>query len=191
MYFPPRLAWDHPVDYNPPETPHHARSSGSGATMTVEEAGETCELPLRTPERAHYQDEATIERIMRSAHVIAVVGLSANPQRPSHEVARYLQRQGLRIVPVNPNIAEALGERSFASLRAIPFPVDVVDVFRRPAAVPGVAEDAVAIGAKALWLQLGVINREGAQIAARAGLDVVMDRCLKVEWMRYGDTTSR
>jgi len=111
---------------------------------------------------------------VRSARIIAVVGLSANPRRPSNEVARHLQRQGLRIVPVNPNITEALGERSYPSLRDIPFPVDVVDVFRRSAAVPGVAEDAVAIGAKALWLQLGVINREGAETALHAGLDVVM-----------------
>jgi predicted CoA-binding protein len=159
--------------------------------MAAENIGEACELPLRSPERALYQDEATIERIVRSARVIAVVGLSANPRRPSHEVASYLQRQGLRIVPVNPNIAEKLGERSYPSLKDIPFPVDVVDVFRRPTAAPEVAEDAVAIGAKALWLQLGVISREGAEIARGAGLDVVMDRCLKVEWMRLGGATSR
>jgi len=157
----------------------------------ADDTGEMCELPLRSQERTLYQDESTIQRIVRSARVIAVVGLSANPRRPSNEVARYLQRQGLRIVPVNPNITEALGERSYPSLRAIQFPVDMVDVFRRPTAVPGVAEDAVAIGAKALWLQLGVINREGAEIARRAGLDVVMDRCLKVEWMRNAATTSR
>ena len=104
--------------------------------MFADDAGEMCELPLRSQERTLYQDEATIQRIVRSARVIAVVGLSANPRRPSNEVARYLQRQGLRIVPVNPNITEALGERSYPSLRDIPFPVDVVDVFRRPAAVP-------------------------------------------------------
>jgi len=160
------------------------------ASVFADDAGEVCEMPLRSQELTLYQDKATIQRIVRSARVIAVVGLSANPRRPSNEVARYLQRQGLRIVPVNPNIAEALGERSYPSLRDIPFPVDVVDVFRRPAAVPGVAEDAVAIGAKALWLQLGVINREGAETARRAGLDVVMDRCLKVEWMRNPATAS-
>jgi uncharacterized protein len=159
--------------------------------VLADESGEMCELPLRSQERTRYQDEATIQRIVRSARVIAVVGLSTNPRRPSNEVARYLQRQGLRIVPVNPNIREALGERSYPSLRDIPFPVDVVDVFRRPSAVPGVAEDAVTIGAKALWLQLGVIHREGAEIARRAGLDVVMDRCLKVEWMRNATTASR
>ena len=159
--------------------------------MFADEAGEACELPLRSQERSRHQDEATIQRIVRSARVIAVVGLSANPRRPSNEVARYLQRQGLRIIPVNPNIAEALGERGYSSLRDIPFAVDVVDVFRRPSAVSGVAEDAVAIGAKALWLQLGVINRESAEIARRAGLDVVMDRCLKVEWMRFGGATIR
>jgi predicted CoA-binding protein len=161
------------------------------ATVFADDVGEVCEMPLRAPELAIYQDAATIQRIVRSAQVIAVVGLSANPRRPSNEVARYLQRQGLRIVPVNPNIAEALGERSYPSLRDIPFPVDVVDVFRRPTAVAEIAEDAVTIGAKALWLQLGVINREGAEIARRAGLDIVMDRCLKVEWARDGATTSR
>jgi uncharacterized protein len=157
----------------------------------ADDGSEACEMPLRSQERTLYQDEVTIRRIVRSARVIAVVGLSANPRRPSNDVALYLQRQGLRIVPVNPNIREALGERSYPSLRDIPFPVDVVDVFRRPTAVPSVAEDAVAIGAKALWLQLGVINREGAEIARRAGLDVVMDRCLKVEWMRNAATTPR
>jgi predicted CoA-binding protein len=179
------------MDYNSAETAHDMRRSRLEAAMFADDAGEMCELPLRSQERTLYQDEATIQRIVRSAQVIAVVGLSANPRRPSNEVARYLQRQGLRIVPVNPNIAEALGERSYRSLRDVPFPIDVVDVFRRPAAIPGVAEDAVAIGAKALWLQLGVINREGAEMARRAGLDVVMDRCLKVEWMRNAATASR
>ena len=179
------------MDYNLAETAHDMRRSRLEATVFADDAGEVCELPLRSQERTRYQDEATIQRIVRSARVIAVVGLSANPRRPSNEVARYLQRQGLRIVPVNPNIVEALGEHSYPSLRDIPFPVDVVDVFRRPIAIPEIAEDAVAIGAKALWLQLGVINREGAETARRAGMDVVMDRCLKVEWMRYGATASR
>ena len=179
------------MDYNSAETAHDMRRSRPEATVFADDAGEMCELPLRAQERTLYQDEATIQRIVRSARIIAVVGLSANPRRPSNEVARYLQRQGLRIVPVNPNITEALGERSYPSLRDVPFPVDVVDVFRRPVALPGIAEDAVAIGAKALWLQLGVINREGAESAHRAGLDVVMDRCLKVEWMRNAATTPR
>jgi predicted CoA-binding protein len=179
------------MDYNSAEMAHDMRRSRLEATMFADDAGEVCELPLRSQERSIYQDETTIQRIVRSARVIAVVGLSANPCRPSNEVARYLQRQGLRIVPVNPNITEALGEHSYPSLHDIPFPIDVVDVFRRPAAVPGVAEGAVAIGAKALWLQLGVINREGAEIARRSGLDVVMERCLKVEWMRNAATTPR
>jgi uncharacterized protein len=159
--------------------------------MSTDEAGDACPMPLRSQERALYQEEATIQRIVRSARVIAVVGLSADPLRPSNDVARYLQRKGLRIVPVNPNITEALGERSYASLREIPFPVDVVDVFRRSEAVPAVAADAAAIGAKALWMQLGVISREGAEIAQQAGLDVVMDRCLRVERMRVGAAESR
>jgi len=179
------------MDYNSAQIAQGVRITRLEATVLADDTGEVCELPLRAQERTRYQDEAMIQRIVRSAQVIAVVGLSANPRRPSNEVARYLQRQGLRIVPVNPNIVEALGEHSYPSLRDIPFPVDVVDVFRRPIAVPEIAEDAVAIGAKALWLQLGVINREGAEIACHAGLDVVMDRCLKVEWMRNAATASR
>jgi len=159
--------------------------------MSAESAGDACPMPLRLQEQALFQDEGVIERIVRSARVIAVVGLSSNPRRPSYEVASYLQRQGLRIVPVNPNIAETLGERSYVTLRDIPFPVDVVEVFRRPEAVPAIAEDAVAIGATALWMQLGVISREAAEIARQAGLDVVMDRCLRVEWMRRGDMSAR
>ena len=153
--------------------------------MFADEAGEACELPLRSQERSRHQDEATIQRIVRSARVVAVVGLSANPQRPSNEVARYLQRQGLRIIPVNPKETEILGEKSYPSLTDIPFPVDVVDVFRRPDAVPGIAREAVAIGAKALWLQFGVISPEAAKIAEAGGLTVVMDRCMKVEHARH------
>src|SRR5262245_18496429 len=102
------------MDYNSAETAHDMRRSRLGASVFADDAGEVCELPLRSQERTLYQDEATIQRIVRSARVIAVVGLSANPRRPSNEVASYLQRQGLRIVPVNPNIREALGERSYS-----------------------------------------------------------------------------
>ena len=134
---------------------------------------------------SRYQDERTIQQILHTAKTIAVVGLSPNPLRPSYFVAFYLQRHGFRIVPVNPKETEILGETSYPSLSAIPFPVDVVDVFRAPEAVPPIAEEAVQIGAKALWLQFGVISPEGAAIAERGGLAVVMDRCLKVEHARH------
>ncbi|MBV9279500.1 MAG: CoA-binding protein [Chloroflexi bacterium] len=137
-------------------------------------------LDLRT-----YQDERTIRDILLSARTIAIVGLSSNVLRPSHFVGFYLQRHGYGIVPVNPRERAVLGEASYPSLRDIPFHVDVVDVFRAPAAVPAIAEEAVAVGAGALWLQFGVISPEGAEIAWRGGLKVVMDRCMKVEHARY------
>ncbi|HEX8982112.1 MAG TPA: CoA-binding protein [Ktedonobacterales bacterium] len=135
---------------------------------------------------ARYQDVETIRAILRESKTIAVVGLSPDPGRPSHDVARYMQAQGYRIVPVNPVISEALGEKSYPTLRDLPFPVDLVDVFRRSEFVPPIAEDAVKIGAKALWLQLNVISPEGEETAERGGLRVVVDRCLKVEHQRYG-----
>jgi hypothetical protein len=134
---------------------------------------------------ARYQDEETIRAIVREAQTIAVVGLSPDPNRPSHGVARYLQAQGYRIAPVNPAETTLLGETSYATLSDIPFPVDVVDVFRRSEFVPAIAEEAVKIGAKALWLQFEVISPEGEAIAERGGLRVVVDRCLMVEQRRY------
>jgi len=131
-----------------------------------------------------YQDPADIARIVRGARTIAIVGLSPNELRPSHFVGFYLLRHGYRVIPVNPRETEILGQRSYPSLADIPEHVDVVDVFRQPDAVPAIAEEAVAIGAGALWLQFGVISPEGAAIARRGGLGVVMDRCLKVEHAR-------
>jgi predicted CoA-binding protein len=135
----------------------------------------------RTDIDRRWQDLAVIERLVREARTVAVVGLSPDPGRPSHGVARYLRRSGLRILPVNPNLTTWEGLPAYASLADVPEPVDVVDVFRRPEHVPAIARDAVAIGAGALWLQLGVISDEGASLAADGGLDVVMDRCLAVE----------
>jgi predicted CoA-binding protein len=132
-----------------------------------------------------YRDPQVIRRILGSARTVAIVGLSPNELRPSHFVGFYLQRHGYRIIPVNPRESEILGEASFASLSEIPERVDVVDVFRKPDAVPAIAQEAVAVGAGALWLQFGVISAEGARIAERGGLDVVMDRCLKVEHARH------
>lgn len=132
-----------------------------------------------------YQDPQTIQRVLLSARTVAIVGLSGNPLRASNFVGLYLQRHGYRVIPVNPREPEILGERSFGSLRDVPVPVDIVDVFRAPAALPEIARDAVAIGAKCLWCQFTVINEEGARIAENAGLAVVMDRCIKVEHARY------
>jgi predicted CoA-binding protein len=130
-----------------------------------------------------FQDLSVIAEIVRTAKTIAVVGLSPKPDRPSYEVAAYMQAQGYRIIPVNPRATEILGEKCYPSLSDIPIAVDIVDVFRQPDAVPEIAEEAVKIGAKALWLQLGVISLEGAEIAERGGMKVIMDRCLKVDHM--------
>jgi hypothetical protein len=132
-----------------------------------------------------YQDPLTIQRVLLNAKTIAIVGLSNNELRASYFVGFYLKRHGYRVIPVNPREAEILGERSFKSLADVPMPVDVVNVFRAPQALPGIATEAVAIGAKNLWCQYTVINEEGGRIAEAGGLSVVMDRCIKVEYARY------
>jgi uncharacterized protein len=149
--------------------------------------GMVCALPDRSskPELAKFQDEHTIRGILQSARTIAIVGLSSNVLRPSHFIGFYLQRHGYRILPVNPRESEILGEKSYPSLSDVPYPIDVVDVFRAPDAVPAIAEEAVKVGAGALWLQFGVISAAGADIAVKGGLQVVMDRCMKVEHARH------
>ncbi|GIH15803.1 CoA-binding protein [Rugosimonospora africana] len=132
-----------------------------------------------------YQDPLTIQRVLNTARTIAIVGLSKNELRPSYFVGYYLKRHGYQVIPVNPRETEILGETCYPSLSDVPVHVDVVDVFRAPAALPGIARDAVAIGAGALWGQFGVVNEEGARIAEDAGLTVVMDRCMKIEHARY------
>lgn len=132
-----------------------------------------------------YQDPLVIQRVLHGAKTIAIVGLSGNELRPSNFVGYYLQRHGYRVIPVNPRESSILGEPSYQGLLDVPGPVDIVDVFRAPAALPDIARDAVAIGAGTLWCQFGVINEEGAKIAADGGLTVIMDRCLKVEHARY------
>ena len=122
----------------------------------------------------------TINRILKM-HTIAVVGLSPKPERASHDVARYLLSQGYKIIPVNPVQEEILGLKCYPNLSAIPEPVDLVDVFRRPEHCPPIAKEAVTIGAKALWLQLGIANDDAARLASDGGLLVVMDRCIKIE----------
>ena len=122
-----------------------------------------------------------IQRILQRCRTLAVVGLSAEAHRPSYFAAKYMLEHGYRIVPVNPKYPSILGQRCFPSLEAIDHPVDMVDVFRRPQDTPAIAEQAVAIGAKVLWLQLGVINEQARAIAAAGGLEVVQDRCVKIE----------
>lgn len=134
---------------------------------------------------SRYQDPLAIQSALHHARTIAIVGLSSNHLRASYFVGYYLKRHGYRIIPVNPRESEVLGEKSVASLRDVSTPIDIVNVFRAPDALPGIARDAVAIGAKTLWCQFTVINEEGARIAEAGGLSVVMDRCIKVEHARY------
>jgi predicted CoA-binding protein len=124
---------------------------------------------------------AEITAILDEYRVVAVVGLSPDPDRPSYRVAQYMQAQGYRIVPVNPGCQEILGEKCYATLRDIPFPVEVVDIFRKVDAIPGIVADAIAVGAKVVWMQQGLEEPVSAQKARQAGLSVVMDRCLKIE----------
>lgn len=125
-----------------------------------------------------------LRRLLLETRTIAVVGLSANWHRPSHFAAKYMLEHGYTVIPVNPAYPEVLGQKCYPSLRDIPVPVDMVDVFRKPDDVLPLVDDAIAIGAKALWLQLGVVNPEAAHKAEAAGLKVVMDRCVKIEYAR-------
>jgi uncharacterized protein len=134
---------------------------------------------------SRYQDPLAIQRVLHGAKTIAVVGLSSNELRASHFVGYYLKRHGYQVIPVNPRETEILGEKCYPSLLDVPVRVDVVDVFRAPAALPAIARDAVTIGAGALWCQYGVINEEGNEVAADGGLTVIVDRCIKVEHARY------
>ena len=134
---------------------------------------------------APYQDPSTIQRVLYASQTIAIVGLSKNDLRASYFVGYYLKRHGYRVIPVNPRESEILDETSYPSLSEVPDPVDIVNVFRAPEALPGIARETVAIGASALWCQFGVINQEGARIATDGGITVIMDRCLKVEHARY------
>jgi hypothetical protein len=128
------------------------------------------------------QDNAAeITKILQNYRVVAVVGLSADPDRPSYRVAKYLQEHGYRIVPVNPACQEILGEKCYAGLRDIPFPVEIVDIFRKVEAIPEIVADAIAVGAKVVWMQQGLEEPHSARSAQQAGLRVVMDRCMKIE----------
>jgi len=133
------------------------------------------------PGRAGLEAEA---RILRKYRTVAVVGISSDESKPAHSVPAYLQEHGYRIIPVNPQETEVLGERAYPDLRSIPQPVEVVQVFRRPEHVPGLVEDAIAIGAKAVWMQEGIVHEAAARRAREAGLEVVMDRCMRTEHRR-------
>jgi len=124
-------------------------------------------------------------RILERYKRIAMVGLSSNPFRPSHFAAIYLLAEGYDVIPVNPREKQILGQTCYAGLREIPGRVEVVDIFREPAAVPALVDEAIAIGAKVIWMQLGVINEAAADKARKAGLEVVMDRCMKIEHARF------
>jgi predicted CoA-binding protein len=143
-----------------------------------------CVLPART---SVYPD-ALLLRIYRQTKTIALVGASPNWNRPSYFVMRYLQRKGFRVIPINPRALDApiLGETVYPDLASVPVPIDVVDVFRRPEDTPAIAREAAAVGAKVLWLQLGIRNPETATIAGLAGLTVIEDQCMKIEYGRLG-----
>jgi uncharacterized protein len=122
-----------------------------------------------------------IAAILRRYRIVVVVGLSTDPQKPSHQVARYLQSQGYRIIPVNPQCQVVLGEKCYPSLKEVPEPVEVADIFRKEVAIPAIVEEAIAAGAKVIWMQLGLESPEVAARARAAGLQVVMNRCMKIE----------
>ena len=140
------------------------------------------ELPF---DLKRYQDPLVIQRVLYNARTIAVVGLSRNDLRASHFVGFYLKRHGYRVIPVNPREPEILGEESYPNLSSVPVPIDVVNVFRAPDALPDIAAEAVRVRAGSLWCQFGVINEEGARIAEAGGVTVIMDRCIKVEHARF------
>ena len=132
----------------------------------------------------HMSDIRTLRHVLNQHRTWAVVGHTADWFRPSYFAAKYMQEHGYRIIPVNPKYPEILGETCYPSLKDIPHPVDIVDVFRKPADTPSIAQEAADIGAKVLWLQLGVVNEDAQRIAEQAGMTVIMDRCVKIEHAR-------
>lgn len=146
--------------------------------------GEACPLPSTPEDRS----EAAAVRRMLAGKRIAVVGLSDDPSRPSHGVASYLRSVGKEVIPVNPTHATVMGLKCYASLEAVPGPIDVVDVFRRPEHCADVVRSAIAVRAKGVWLQTGIVSDEARQIARRAGIDFVEDRCMKVDHMFGGES---
>ncbi len=140
---------------------------------------------LTTEQRQRFQDSATIRRLLGTAKTIAIVGLSAESTKASNMVASYLQDEGYTIIPVNPRAPEILGEKCYTDLKSIPVPVDIVQVFRPASEVSAIVDDAIAIGAKAVWLQLRIIDLPSADRALEAGLVAIVDKCIKMEHGRY------
>ena len=138
------------------------------------------------PEPEAPADPREVAAVLNDYRVVAVVGLSENPERPSYQVAQYLQNHGYRIIPVNPGYRQVLGEACYPSLKDIPFPVEVVDIFRKVEAIPAIVDEAIAVGAKAVWMQLDLEEPGSARKAREAGLKVVMNRCMKVEHAALG-----
>lgn len=155
---------------------------GSGPSLAVDV---TLNTILDEEQRAKYMDPGAIRTILATTKAIAIVGLSPRPERPSYFVGSYLSSEGYRVIPVNPRATEIFGEKAYPDLLSIPFPVDTVNVFRQPDECVEIAQQAVQIGAKTLWLQLRVVNFEAARIAEEGGLKVIMDRCVKIEHGRY------
>lgn len=152
--------------------------------------GAVCDISMNTQlsaeQRAKYQNTRAIRTLLSQAKTVAIVGLSTEKTKASNMVASYLQDEGYRIVPVHPKADEILGEKCYPNLRSIPFPVDVVDIFRPASEVAGIVEDAIAIGAKAVWMQLRIIDLPSAKRAIDAGLVAVVDKCMKMEHGRFG-----
>jgi len=140
---------------------------------------------LNEEQREKFQNTRVIRDLLGEAKTIAIVGMSTEKTKASNMVASYLQDEGYRIIPVNPRATEILGEKVYPDLKSIPFPIDIVDIFRPPAEVAAIVDDAIAIGAKAVWMQLRLIDLKAAEKAQEAGLDVVADRCIKMEHGRY------
>jgi predicted CoA-binding protein len=153
---------------------------GSGAVCSIH-----LNSTLTAAEQARYQDTAVIQRLLGESRTIAVVGLSADRQKASFFVASYLRSEGYRVVPVNPRGGEILGETVYSDLESVPFAIDIVDVFRPSGEALGIAEQAVRVKARALWLQLRIIDTAAAELALAAGLSVVVDRCIKMEHGRF------
>ena len=135
-----------------------------------------------------YEEQQTIEKILREARTVATVGLSEDTSKPAHTVPAYLQAQGYHVVPVNPTIETALGEKAYASLADVPEAIDVVQIFRRSDYVGPIVDEAIKVGAKAVWMQVGIADEEAAARARAAGLDVVMNQCMRVQHIRWSSS---
>ena len=135
-----------------------------------------------------YEEQQTIEKILREARTVATVGLSDDTSKPAHTVPAYLQSQGYRVIPVNPTIETALGEKAYAALADVPEPIDVVQIFRRSDYVGPIVDEAIRVGAKAVWMQMGIADEEAAARARAAGLDVVMNQCMRVQHIRWSSS---